>query len=317
YFNFDTWKNYVLKSNTHGDGALYTTLEDQLHWETLLQTLKIAEPLKSLLQKSQAPIADSDFPEYGYGLEFGTYRGLDYRYHAGSTGAAKALVYRFPTEKITIFMMTNSGKCWPPYTVEAITEIVLGDHFTAPKTNRTAPKEGVAVSTEDILGTYRTSDGYYARIVQKKDGLQMERFGRRAIDVEKVGPHLTQQVDDPPFQQTFTKTEGGELEMTFYYPSHDPYSFTKVHSTVGEQDLKGIPGTYYNAETEVQVTFSFNKEGQLIGKSGQEKLSTELFEPNVLIMDGFRAELIRNEAGMVTEMLLFDKRLANLSFTRR
>lgn len=38
YFNFETWFNYDWIWNIHGDGNLFSTLEDQLEYEKILQT---------------------------------------------------------------------------------------------------------------------------------------------------------------------------------------------------------------------------------------------------------------------------------------
>lgn len=38
YFNFDKWITYKLPTSVHGDGALFGNLQDQLLWETTVQT---------------------------------------------------------------------------------------------------------------------------------------------------------------------------------------------------------------------------------------------------------------------------------------
>ena len=53
YFNFDTWFGYDWICNIHGDGNIFSTLDDQLEWEKTIQTEKNAFYSKEIIEKSQ------------------------------------------------------------------------------------------------------------------------------------------------------------------------------------------------------------------------------------------------------------------------
>ncbi len=107
YFNFDTWLTYDWLTDVHGDGALFTTLQDQLRWELIVQSLSCNSLIEASLKMSQSPLPGTKFPSYGFGLEFDTYKGLPYTYHDGSTGAWKASFVRFPEQNLAIVAMNN------------------------------------------------------------------------------------------------------------------------------------------------------------------------------------------------------------------
>ena len=132
YFNFDTWKGYEWLSDLHGDGALFSSLSDQLKWEAIVQNRESKGLSTDLLAKSQQSIAGSSIATYGFGLELEDVRGLPCRLHHGSTGAWKASTVRLPTENLSVVVLTNSGASWPPSLVLQCAEVILGtDKFPA------------------------------------------------------------------------------------------------------------------------------------------------------------------------------------------
>jgi CubicO group peptidase (beta-lactamase class C family) len=107
YFNFDTWSNYEWKWNVVGDGNVFSTLQDQIDWEKIVQGKGNPQISRELINKSQKLENTSNF-RYGYGLEFDKYKNLPYRFHEGATGAWKATIVRFQNKDLSIITLTNS-----------------------------------------------------------------------------------------------------------------------------------------------------------------------------------------------------------------
>lgn len=126
YFNFGSWTTYDWIWNVCGDGNLFSTLEDQIQWERLVQGRGSSGLGRKIIRLSQQAIEGSGFENYGYGLEFGSYRGLDYRFHEGATGAWKATVLRFPRENLSLVTLTNTGKSIPSTQTRQMADILLG-----------------------------------------------------------------------------------------------------------------------------------------------------------------------------------------------
>ncbi|TAE50874.1 MAG: class A beta-lactamase-related serine hydrolase, partial [Bacteroidetes bacterium] len=71
YFNFETWKTYNWIWNVCGDGNIFSSLEDQIQWEKLVQGKGISTFSRKTILESQEVIKGSTVDNYGYGLEFG------------------------------------------------------------------------------------------------------------------------------------------------------------------------------------------------------------------------------------------------------
>ncbi|RYF96332.1 MAG: class A beta-lactamase-related serine hydrolase, partial [Chitinophagaceae bacterium] len=113
YFNFNTWTTFKWIWNVCGDGNLFSTLNDQIRWESIVQGKIQSSISPAIIRKSQQPVEGILMSGYGYGLEKANYRGLSYQFHEGATGAWKATVLRFPSKAISIICFTNSGKTIP------------------------------------------------------------------------------------------------------------------------------------------------------------------------------------------------------------
>ena len=85
---------YSWVTNIVGDGALFSSLRDQLKWEQILQTDQSHTVTADVIEKSQQLIPGSEIKNYGYGIEFRTYQNEPLLFHAGATGAWKAITYR-------------------------------------------------------------------------------------------------------------------------------------------------------------------------------------------------------------------------------
>ena len=77
YGHWNGWKRYPTITDLHGDGALFTTLYDQLRWEQFVQEGTAPDLSSEFVEASQSTLPDHDVDAYGFGLSFGRYRGLN------------------------------------------------------------------------------------------------------------------------------------------------------------------------------------------------------------------------------------------------
>lgn len=256
YFNFDTWTTYKWIWNVCGDGNIFSSLEDQIQWEKLIQGKNISSFNRKTILQSQQIIKGSKFDNYGYGLEFGKYKDLDYCFHEGATGAWKATVIRFPKTKISIVTLTNTGKSIPYNQTRQMAD-VLFELKTEEAYFVTKPVSvGKYLSENDILGTYLTKSDFAFTIEKIDNGLFLKRVGRNDVELEREADNIFHQKYDPAFKQEFTNNSNGEMQVTAYYINHSPYSLTKVSELENELDFKKINGDYFNSETNTNITIN-------------------------------------------------------------
>ncbi|MFK7920431.1 MAG: serine hydrolase domain-containing protein [Bacteroidia bacterium] len=316
YFNFGKWTTFDWLSDLHGDGALFTTLEDQLRWEQIVQNMDTSVLGREILKKSQSLIAGSQITEYGYGLEFGSYRGLAYRFHEGETGAWHATTLRFDSEQLSIFVMSNSGRVGTDYLARLCADLLIDANKLASESNLLEPEnKGAVLPISDLAGTYKTDWGYYLKIVNQAGEWSMQRSERDDIQLEMEGDNLFHEVGDSTFKQWFSLDKENNYQIRLYHPSHSPYSLQKIESDFTAFDYTSFNGKYLNPETGAELIVEHDKDDQYKIVLGGDKMNARMFEPDVLVMNGYRLLVQRSKTGKVKNLLLYSRRLQEVRFT--
>ncbi|MFZ1788280.1 MAG: serine hydrolase domain-containing protein [Saprospiraceae bacterium] len=316
YFNFDTWSSYPWIWNVCGDGNLFSTLSDQLHWEQILQGKTKCKIKKQLLEKSQQLTDHSSIKTYGYGLEFGQYKGLEYLFHEGATGAWKTTVIRFPDKKTTFLTLTNTGKATANTQTRQMADVVFNLKNDANYFETKPTKIGPFESEEDIVGIYQTEDGFTFQFEKRDSVLYLKRMGRNDVKLERAADNIFQQTYDPDFKQEFKRNENGEMTVTAYYHSHSPYTLTKPNYDWKDFKKSAIDGSYKNTETGVTIEIKFKGEQNYDVKIGEQNQAKGLLiSPTKLLVDQYTIEFDLT-SGLPKDVLLSADRIEGLKFLR-
>ncbi len=253
YFNFATWSSYDWIWNVQGDGNLFSTLNDQIQWERLIQGKGETSISKALIQRSQQ-LAEPRYTErYGYGLEFGKYKGLAYRFHEGATGAWKANFLRFPERNISILTLTNTGKAIPAMQSRQMADLFLNLPAEKSMYSTRPAKAGSPVAISDITGIYLTAEDFAMEFLEENGKLWLRRFGRNDVELEREGANIFRQKYDTAFRQEFIRKPNGDMEVTVYYTTHAPYSLVNTRYNGEKLDSISWEGSYTNPETGAQL----------------------------------------------------------------
>ncbi len=310
YFNFDTWTIMDWIWNVCGDGNIFSTLEDQIQWEKLVQGKGNTSFKPEIILLSQQFIEGSQLKNYGYGLEFGKYKAINYAFHEGATGAWKATVTRFPSKKTSFVTLTNTGKSIPSMQTRQMAD-VLFELQENTKYFETAPSSvGDFVGDDEIIGTYLTENDFSFRF-EKRDGkFFLIRSGRNDVELAREADNVFHQKYDPAFKQEFAKNTKGEMQVTAYYVNHAPYTLTKAIAIEKDFDYEGPTGDYFNSETnttlnirhldgtnyEVSFRNDYKTTGLLVSSS---KMLVDFysfaFKEGHLFLDGGRIKMVKYE----------------------
>lgn len=318
YGNWNGWKEYPYITEIHGDGGLFTTLKDQLQWETALMN-KQNNPIDiKSLQRSQQPLGNTATATYGYGLMFDTYKGLDYSYHDGSTGAYNATFLRFPTTQTAIVVLTNSTNVPTNYLAKRIADIVFdleqvaSDYPSGPK------KIPVARPLPELVGNYKNEEGTVLKIYSEANRLYRKIYQRDPVELinEKGGLYHYQNNKD--LKMAFTNTSENGMQLTLYLSSQPTNTFTKINATLqSEADKEKISGTFFNKETNTTIVMKYKDDNTFtLTKNGRER-EAELILNDVLRMNGYQIKAKRNNTGMVEGLLIKNNRIDKVWFPRQ
>lgn len=306
------WKKYRMyewNPDLIGDGALFTTLPDQLAWEVSVQQKKNSFLPKSVIKVSQKPIEEASIKTYGYGLEFEENK----VFHHGSTGAYGATFTRYPEEELSIVAITNYTNISTSALVDKCYEILTGSNPNNPS-QRSPQVVGSFVSVDSLLGTYKTPFGYYYRFVTRSDTLFLERTNREPVALEHEKGNIYHEINDPKFQLEFTTDPKLGMQITAYYPTHDPYTLTKQDISWKGYDYQKLNGTYYNTELDLTFKIRYLKDDQYLVKGNKKEYNIQIFEPNILWFNGFKGEIKMDDG--TAKLFISSSRNRNILFTR-
>lgn len=318
YFNFGSWTTYNWIWNVCGDGNIFSTLEDQIQWERIVQGSITSGMPHSLIKKSQTYIKGSAFKNYGYGLEFGNYKGLSYTFHEGATGAWKATVTRFPAQKVSIITLTNTGKSIPSMQTRQMADVVfdLEPDNAYIVTKPVAP--GKFVSETEIMGTYLTEGDFTFQFIKKDNKLFLRRSGRNDVELEREAANIFRQKYDTLFKQEFTTDAESRLQATAYYINHAPYSLKKQNELRPEFNYRSLNGSYLNTETGtiLEIIYRENNQYKII-LAGEEYTSNALvITPKKMIAENCTFNFNAANTSVDT-IYLNGGRIKNISFLRQ
>jgi CubicO group peptidase (beta-lactamase class C family) len=116
-----TWKrtDQSLTSAVLGDGGIYTSIDDLVHWIAWLEAGRFDRAL--------VPAIRTDDPgvQYGFGWRISEHRGRTYVWHSGETIGFRNAIVRFPSEHLAVVVLTNRNEGEPHRIALEIADRVL------------------------------------------------------------------------------------------------------------------------------------------------------------------------------------------------
>lgn len=319
YRHWNYWREDPFITEMHGDGGLFTTLEDQLKWEVLLQQNNGSILSQKLINSSQEALANSDISNYGYGVELGLYKGENIAYHDGSTGAYHASFMRFPDARISIVAISNNANVPTQYMAFQIANEIM-DLKTDKKTYPSGPnKLQRGIKASDITGSYRevNGDGTIMNIRLKNDSLIREIYQRnpRALVPEKSS--LYHYADDELLKMAFVKE--GKLVSGFkiYRPTNPVLSYERLPDFENNQVYQSsLNGNYINNETETQIVIK-HLEGTKYNliKNGRSREAILTYK-DILRMNAYTIRVIRNPEHQIIGLKIDNDRILKVFFEK-
>lgn len=111
-------------SATLGDGGIYTSVEELVHWDQALSGEQLVDRA-TLSLATTPPVLPSDSTQYGFGWFVDTYRGLRRWRHTGEASGFTNAIQRYPGRRTTIIVLTNRNGGAPWTIAERIADLVL------------------------------------------------------------------------------------------------------------------------------------------------------------------------------------------------
>ena len=306
------WWEVPTVTKTNGEGFLYTTLKDQLTYEMAVQNALKDKNL--LLIESQKPIPNSEIKTYGFGLELENRLGRTAVHHSGGTYGFHSQTYRFPEEKLTVFIMSNNGNISSNLIAKQIAEILL------PKSNKKIEyneqfyqKNNVGNVT--ILGKYIYPNQDKIVEIIDKEGKIFWKERNFTVGMVSEDKNVFSFTNNPKLKVVFY-----ENKMTEYYTSGKTMIYKRIKESPSSlADLEALVGTYDNKELDVNFDLKLTKENNL-----QLKLSTDkefndvkVYNKRYLQANNFFLKVKKDQFDRVTKIILTYGRAKNIRFIKK
>ena len=317
YAAWGKWIEYPSITNVHGDGGLFTSLKDQLLWEQSVQTQSSQALSAAVIQQSQALLPTSEVDHYGYGLEFSTYNGIPYIYHDGETGAYKATFLRFPSEKLSIVLMANSGQVASNYLAKRCAKILIPtDRFKPSDYPERPPVLAPKTALSDIVGYYKHTDGALVLFQRKGKNLFWKIGQNRPFKFQHEEGNLYNMTENARLKVSF-HLEEEKPYMVVYYPGEEPRIHHKI-LPLNEVDsyYTALNGQYFNTELEVKIKVEYTADQQYSVEVDGEMIEGIMREKDIISVDSYEVKVRRDAQSKVVGLLVNNSRLRNVRFDR-
>lgn len=254
-----------------GDSGIYTTVEDMKKWDDEFYERNILKDTFWKLMTSQGVLNDGEIIDYAFGLEMKKHKGLKTIDHGGRVPGFWSNIIRFPEQKFSVIVFTNtSGANATPLGYE-IADIFLEEKFKSPIENSKPERKikFIKLSNETLKkyeASYWNADDKFSRkVFLKNDTLMFQRSPRSIHPLAPITTDEFKVLNTPPFIKAFVKFEKIDenylLNITINDEKGSPMEvYTPVvYST---DDLRSFLGKYYSEE--INAHYEFKMEGERI-----------------------------------------------------
>jgi CubicO group peptidase (beta-lactamase class C family) len=128
YFENDNifeFSDQSLTSAVLGDGGIYTSLDDMYKWDQALYTDSLVSYATMEQAFTRGKLTNGETIDYGYGWRRDFYNDIDRVYHPGSTCGFRNIYQRYPSQNLSIVILTNRREPDVVETANKISDLFL------------------------------------------------------------------------------------------------------------------------------------------------------------------------------------------------
>jgi hypothetical protein len=318
-----------------GDGAIFSTVQDLLHWHNNFFTNKVGGTALRDTMLTRGTLTNGKVLDYALGLMHGEQRGLRTVHHGGSWGGYRAELLRFPEQRYGVAVLCNRADSDPSALAAQVAEVHLSAEMNAVQA---APSSASASNNANTPATSATASPVKLRPLNAYVGAYRVPGTSNVVRIAIVDGQL--RVLEPGRYDTKARTTD-ELEVVntpvvlrFAFDSSG--GANTVASRITEI-VRGEPGNTYERMQVVSIspqtmaaragTYSSDELGttlvitqrdtalELRLRNASPALLRTVGE-NEMVGAGLSLEFTRDASGAVTGLLMNQGRARGLRFER-
>lgn len=156
-------------------GALYSTVGDLMLWDQALTQGRLLSA--GSLEKMLTPVLDN----YAYGWSVGERKGARAYSHSGAINGFNSLIYRVPSEKLLIVILSNKEAQNLSQTARDLLSMVDGVEVAIPKTRRQIELDPKVF--DRYVGEYELAPNFIIKVYREGNSFMTQATGQRPIEI--------------------------------------------------------------------------------------------------------------------------------------
>lgn len=239
----ETYISQPVKGATMGSSGIYSSINDLSLWAKNYQKVTVGK--RKFYEKMELTtfLNSEKKINYGLGLQFANYKGVDVVFHGGGTESYRSYILHAPEHQLLLVFLSNKGDFSGLEIMYGSLEILLPEFIKEKSITGTNWNKRQLKGFE---GTYQVFPGTYYTFMAEEDELYFQEFGSS----EKVVlPRIDQNIFRFPFIP-HSKFEFYKDSLDFHIADFTyPAKKIKINLPKTEDlNLKEFIGTYRNTE---------------------------------------------------------------------
>ncbi|MCH2215919.1 MAG: beta-lactamase family protein [Flavobacteriales bacterium] len=256
-----------------GASGVFSSLNEMTLWANNFYDTQLGKINFYERMKEPTVLNSGEKIEYGMGLQFENYKGVDIVFHGGGTDGYRSYLLHAPAHNLSLVFLSNAGGFIGLDVTYGVLESLLGGYLEEPKT----AFEDLDISTFE--GIYELVPGSYTEVRFENDSLFMNSYGSPYWDyLERSGNQYFEFAGNDYCKFTFSD-EGYQMrysDMTYTCPK-----VVRPEEQMAEDDLNKYIGVYVNETYNVMYRLVLRGNSLVLIEQGQPKKSLERFSGNV------------------------------------
>ncbi len=307
-----------------GDGGVYTSVEDIKMWDDAFYNQNIFDNSFWELMTSKGVLNNGETISYASGLEIKEHNGLKTIDHGGRAPGYWSNIIRFPDQKFTVIVFTNTSNANATPLGYQIADIFLKEKFDTP-IEKSKPKrklEFITLSKTTLKkyeASYWNSEKKSTRKVYLKNDTLMYKRGPGSIHpLAAISDDEFKVMDTPPFIDAFVKfkknNDNYELLITINGDEENQFK-TFIPTTYSTNELQSFIGRYYSEEIDTYYKLELEKEQLWLFINGTKKFPLRHVRDQLFTSPMCDFEF-KMSSQKIHEFKVSTPRVKNLSFKR-
>jgi len=292
-----------------GAGAIYSTVEDLNTWNDAVFSGKVIN--EKSMKEAFTPVLlnDGKKPDnanYGYGWQFGNYRGEDIIQHSGGLQGFISQLARYPKENVTVVILTNLTPSEVNLSSDVIAEFFLWQKMDSQKSNTV--NTSVSENVDKYAGRYNFGNGAVMIVTSENNNLFAQLTGQQKFPIfpSGEGEYFWKVVNA---KIKFVKNANGEVEYGDFEQNGNKIKASKLKDDPIVAIDKGLYTLYagkYDLGNNMIITVTRDADRIFAQATNQPALEIFPVSENQFMVKEVNAKLlfVKESDGKVNKLIL-------------